>query len=133
MTTLQKRVLLVDDDEGVVEPVRLALQEQGYEVLVAHDGAEALMRAERDAPDLILLDVVMPRRSGFAVLNRLSRGRPRAPRIIMMTGNTEPAHRDYAISQGADGFINKPFDMPDLLEQVESLLAAKSTGPSECE
>lgn len=123
MTGIQKRVLLVDDDEGVVEPLRLALQEHGYDVVVANDGCEALMRAERDAPDLILLDVVMPKRSGFAVLDRLSRGQVHSPRIIMMTGNTEPHHREYALSHGVDGFINKPFDLPDLLNQVDLMLA----------
>jgi len=117
-----KRVLLVDDDESIVESIRHALQNEGYEVLVAHDGAEALMRAERDAPDLILLDLVMPRRSGIAVLDRLFEGRIQPPRIIMMTANTEPQHRSYAESRGVDAFLNKPFEMPELVEQVDSLM-----------
>lgn len=126
MATAEKTVLLVDDDENIVEPLRLALENHGYRVLIANDGAEALMRAERDEPDLILLDIVMPRRSGFAVLNRLKEGRVHQPRIIMMTANTEKEHRDYAEAQGVDAYVNKPFEMDAMLDRVDALLAASS-------
>ena len=125
MTTLPKRVLLVDDDEGIVEPLRHALEDRGYEVLVARDGSEALRAVERDAPDLILLDIVMPRRSGFSVLDRLTRGGMRCPRIIMLTANTEPQHRQYAESHGVAAYINKPFDLPALLERVDTVLRSE--------
>ena len=72
------RVLLVDDDESILEVIEAAFRRSGHEVLVARDGSEALVRAERDAPDLVVLDLVMPRRSGFAVLDRLrQRGKTR--------------------------------------------------------
>ncbi len=70
-TIAKKRVLLVDDDPELVESVRIALMSRGYEVLVACDGAEALARVERDRPDLMVLDLVMPRRSGLTVLDRM--------------------------------------------------------------
>jgi DNA-binding response OmpR family regulator len=122
MADSPKRVLLVDDDADIVEPVRFALQEHGYEVLVASDGSEALMRVERDAPDLILLDVIMPKRSGFSVLERLSRRAGHIPPVIMMSGSAESRHRDYAESQGVSQFLSKPFEMTELLERVDSLL-----------
>ena len=122
MSDSSKRILVVDDDEEILETVRFALQDQGYEVLLAHDGQEGLMRAERDQPDLILLDIIMPKRSGFAVLERLRQSRIRSPRIIMLTANTDPRHLEFAESRGADAFLNKPFDMDELLATVESLL-----------
>lgn len=128
MAALPKRVLLVDDDESIVEPLRHALADRGYEVLVARDGSEALRTVERDAPDLVLLDIVMPRRSGFSVLDRLSQGGMRPPPIIMLTANTEPQHRHYAESHGVAAYINKPFDLPALLERVDTLLADPADG-----
>jgi len=76
------RVLLVDDDESILEVISTAFEHRGYGVLEARDGSEALVRAERDAPDLVVLDLVMPRRSGFAVLDRLRQrhATPRTPR-----------------------------------------------------
>lgn len=77
------------DDEEILESTLSALQEHGYEVITASDGSEALMRAERDLPDLIILDIVMPKRSGFSVLNRLRCGQSRSPRIMIITGNLD--------------------------------------------
>jgi DNA-binding response OmpR family regulator len=126
MTDSPKRVLLVDDDADIVEPVKLALQEHGYEVLVAGDGSEALMRVERDAPDLILLDVIMPRRSGFSVLERLSRRGGHVPPVIMMSGSADSRNRDYAESQGVAHFLSKPFEMDELIDRVDSLLTTRT-------
>ena len=120
----KKRILLVDDDEEIVETVKLALQDHGYDVLVARDGSEGLMRAERDAPDLIILDMIMPKRSGFSVLDHIRKRHASSPRIIMLTGNEEQRYRDFAASRGVDAFLAKPFEMPQLLEEVESLLQA---------
>ncbi len=121
-----KRVLLVDDDENILETVSVALAGRGYEVLMARDGAEALIRAERDTPDLIVLDVVMPKRSGFTVLERLYQSRVNSPRIIIVTANDEPRHREFAASRGVDAFLAKPFDLDHLLKTVDSLLNVES-------
>lgn len=122
MNDLKKRVLLVEDDEEILQTVQIALEKQGYDVLVARDGTEGLVRAERDAPDLIILDLIMPRRSGFTVLDRLHRSPFRAPRIIMLTANAEARYRRFAESHGADAFLPKPFEMSHLLREVETLL-----------
>ncbi|MEX1098182.1 MAG: response regulator [Planctomycetales bacterium] len=117
------RILIVEDDPDVLDALRVALADAGYEVLVARDGAEGLMRVERDAPDLLLLDVVMPKRSGFYVLDRLRRGAlRRAMRIILTTANDRPEFRDFAASHDVDAFLAKPFDMEEMLATVERVL-----------
>jgi DNA-binding response OmpR family regulator len=117
-----KRVLVVDDDESIVETVRVALTEHGYEVIVARDGAEGLSRAERDAPDLIILDLVMPRRSGLMVLDRLSKTPSRAPHVILLTANDQEKHREFVKTCGVAAFLKKPVDIGDLIARVDSLL-----------
>ena len=118
------RVLLVDDDESILEVISTAFAQQGYTVLEAHDGSEALVRPERDAPDLVVLDLIMPRRSGFAVLNRLRQRHATRPVIIVVTANTDPRHEQFAHDHGADAFFRKPFDVEVLLETAAELLAS---------
>jgi len=120
----KKRVLLVDDDPELLESVRVALVMRGYEVLTACDGAEALARVERDRPDLMVLDLVMPRRSGLTVLDRMHRTAMRSTPIIMMTGNDEERHRDAAKLRGVSVFLSKPFAIEQLLSEVETILNA---------
>jgi DNA-binding response OmpR family regulator len=116
------RVLVVDDDRQFVEATRTMLEDHGYEVIVAHDGTEGLRQAERESPDLIVLDVMMPRRSGFGVLEHIGhRGRP-GPWIVVVTANDEGRHEQIARTKGADVFLRKPFEMPELLKAVDSLL-----------
>ncbi|QGQ22638.1 response regulator [Gimesia benthica] len=124
-TSPQKRVLIIDDDEGLTEPLQLAIEAEGYEVLTAHDGNEGLMKIERDAPDLVLLDLVMPRRSGFAVLDSIINNKQRAPKIVMVTGNSEPKYRELALDRGVDRFIPKPYHIEDLVQTVNELLNAE--------
>ncbi len=124
MTITKKRVLVVDDDQELVESVRTALSTRGYEVLVASDGAEALARIERDRPDLMVLDLVMPRRSGFTVLERMRRTAMRSTPVIMMTGTDEQRHRDAAALRGVSVFLSKPFAIEELLSEVETILRA---------
>ena len=122
MTRDRKRVLVADDDSGILESVRTALVDRGYEVLVAHDGAEALSRAERDAPDLIVLDMVMPKRSGLSVLDRLHRNKNRTTPVILVSGNNDERHRQYATAHGADAYLAKPFDIEQLVDHVDTIL-----------
>ena len=79
-----KRILLVDDDPEIVESMKLALESRGYRILVAKDGNQGLAMAEREDPDLVILDMMMPRRSGFLVLERLRRTRRVPMRVIMI-------------------------------------------------
>ncbi|MGQ0635514.1 MAG: response regulator transcription factor [Planctomycetaceae bacterium] len=123
-----KRVLVVDDDDQFLEATRAVLEQHGYEVLVAHDGHEGLVQAERTSPDLIVLDVMMPRRSGFGVLDHIGQRRS-GPRIVMVTANDDQRHAEIAHAKGAHGFLRKPFEVHELLETIESLLEVES---SEC-
>jgi DNA-binding response OmpR family regulator len=118
------RVLVVDDDRHFLEATRTMLEEHGYDVVTASDGSEGLMQAERESPDLIVLDVMMPRRSGFGVLDHLGHpGRP-GPWIVVVTANEEKRHEDIARAKGADMYLKKPFEMCELLSAVDSLLTA---------
>ena len=122
MNETQQRILLVDDDEAVLESVRCALLTRGYEVLVARDGLEALACFERDAPDLVVLDIVMPKRSGLNVLDRIHSSHPRSPHVIMVSANDEQRHRDFAFAHGVDAFIAKPFNIDELVSEVDAVL-----------
>jgi DNA-binding response OmpR family regulator len=118
-----KRILLVDDDPEIIESLRYALSSRGYNVLVARDGNQGLAMVERDDPDLVILDMMMPKRSGFLVLEKLRRTRPVPIRIIMITANEGSRHKAYAEMLGVDDYIRKPFAMDRLMESVERLLA----------
>lgn len=120
-----KKILIVDDDPDVVAAISMALTDGGARVLTAGDGAQAVEIAEREQPDLVILDMMLPKRSGFLVLERIRAGKPKGsrPRVIMITGNLGSRHKDYATSRGADDYINKPFRMDRLLTSMEKLLA----------
>src|SRR5262245_15619799 len=118
-----KRILLVDDDFEIVEAIRHALESKGYQVLVARDGNQGLAMAEREDPDLMILDMMMPKRSGFLVLEKLRRTRPVPVRVIMITANEGSRHKAYAEMLGVDDYIRKPFAMDRLLESLGRLLA----------
>ena len=118
----RKRILLVDDDREIVESMRVALTAAGYDVLIARDGNQGLAMTERENPDLVILDMMMPKRSGFLVLERLRRTRPVPLRIIMVTANEGSRHKAYAETLGVDDYIRKPFAIDRLLTSVERLL-----------
>jgi DNA-binding response OmpR family regulator len=118
-----KRILLVDDDAEIVEAMRVALESKGYEILIARDGNQGLAMAERDDPDLVILDMMMPKRSGFLVLERLRRTRRIPMRVIMITANEGSRHKAYAEMLGVDDYIRKPFAMDRLLDSVGRLLS----------
>jgi len=117
-----QRVLIVDDDHEIVESVRYALESKGYAVLVARDGNQGLAMAEREDPDLVILDMMMPKRSGFLVLEKLRRTRPVPLKVIMITANEGSRHKAYAEMLGVDDYIRKPFAMDRLMESVDRLL-----------
>ncbi len=117
-----KTVLLVDDDNEIIESMRTVLEAKGYKVMVARDGNSGLTVAEREGPDLIILDMMMPKKSGFLVLEKL-KGRPGGliP-TIMITGNEGSRHRAYAEMLGVRDYIRKPFAMEKLVRSVEQIL-----------
>jgi DNA-binding response OmpR family regulator len=116
-----KTILLVDDDVDILSAMRVFLEKHGYRVLAAPDGNLGLAAAEREAPDLVIVDMMMPKQSGFLVLQKL-RARPNGgPRVIMITANEGSRHRAYAEILGVDDYIRKPFPMDRLLESVQRL------------
>jgi DNA-binding response OmpR family regulator len=117
-----KRILLVDDDAEIVESLRLALEANGYSVLVARDGNQGLALSERENPDLVILDMMMPKRSGFLVLEKMRRTRDTPMRVIMITANEGTRHKAYAEMLGVDDYIRKPFPMDRLIESVQRLI-----------
>ena len=119
-----KRVLLVDDDAEIIEALRFAISKKGYEILVARDGNQGLSMAEREKPDLVILDMMMPKRSGFLVLEKLRRTHPVPVRVIMITANEGSRHKAYAEMLGVDDYIRKPFAMDRLLDSVDRLLGS---------
>lgn len=122
-----RRVLLVDDDAEIIESMRTVLESKGYDVLVARDGNQGLALAEKENPDLVILDMMMPKRSGFLVLETLRRSRSVPMRIIMITANEGSRHKAYAEMLGVDDYIRKPFAMDRLLDSVQRLLATAAS------
>lgn len=118
----QKRILLVDDDREIIESMRIALDALGYDILIARDGNQGLALAEREDPDLVILDMMMPKRSGFLVLEKLRRSRKFPTKVIMVTANEGGRHKAYAETLGVDDYIRKPFPMDKLIASVERLI-----------
>lgn len=120
-----KSILIVDDDTDILGAIEAVFKEKGATILTATDGNAAVNVALDKKPDLLILDAMLPQRSGFLVLEKLKGKRPLGskPYVIMITANTGKRHQQWAESLGADGYINKPFRMDRLVESVEKLLA----------
>lgn len=120
-----KSILIVDDDPDIVEAIKLVFDEMGATVTTAGDGNTALEMATADSPDLLVLDAMLPGRSGFLVLEqlkRVSKAGGHCPGIIMITGNQGKRHQAWAKSLGVDAYLNKPFRMERLIQSAEELL-----------
>lgn len=117
------KVLIVDDDPSIIETLKYALESNGFNVLIARDGNQGLSLAEKEDPDLVILDMMMPKRSGFLVLEKLRRTRPVPVRVIMITANEGSRHKAYAEKLGVDDYIRKPFAVERLVESVKRLLS----------
>ena len=114
----QKVILVVDDDRELVEGVRAVLERQGFKVIQAHDGHQGKQAIYNQRPDLVILDMMMPRMGGYPLLEHF-RDKPDAPPIIMITANEGSRHKAYAEWLGVVDYIRKPFAMERLLEAVE--------------
>src|SRR5829696_8768086 len=114
----QKLILIVDDDRELVEGVRAVLERQGFKVIQAHDGHQGKQAIYNQQPDLVILDMMMPRMGGYPLLEHF-RDKPDAPPIIMITANEGSRHKAYAEYLGVIDYIRKPFAMERLLESVE--------------
>jgi DNA-binding response OmpR family regulator len=121
--TVSKTILLVDDDQEIVGNLQAALEAKGYQVLTAPDGAAGLALAQERHPDLVVVDMMMPKQSGFAVLDQLKQGSG-SPKVMMMTANEGNRHRIYAEFLGVDDYLCKPFALDCFLASVERLCAS---------
>jgi DNA-binding response OmpR family regulator len=121
-----KTILLVDDDNEIIETMRTVFDGRGYRVLVARDGNAGLTVAERENPDLIILDMMMPKKSGFLVLEKLKTRPGGLIPTIMITGNEGSRHRAYAEMLGVKDYIRKPFAVEKLVKSAERILGLDS-------
>jgi CheY-like chemotaxis protein len=121
-----KTILVVDDDPDIVNAISASLAGTGATIETAADGNSAVTKAERLDPDLVILDIMLPGKSGFLVLEKLRQSKPRGgkPYVVMITGNEGRRHRQYAEALGVNAYLNKPFKMERLLEVTEKLLTS---------
>ena len=123
------RITLVDDDENIVTSVSLALESQGHAVKAFHDGASGLAALENDPPDLVILDVKMPRMDGMEVLRRLRRTSD-VP-VIILTSKDDEIDELLGFNLGADDYMHKPFSQRLLIERVKAVLRRAGAGATE--
>jgi len=124
---IRRRILLVEDEPGLRRTLKDLLASSGYTVETSGDGADAQDRAEREAYDAIVLDVMLPSRSGFDVAKGLRRNGIQTP-ILMLTARTELNNKVQGFKSGADDYLTKPFEGPELLVRVEALLRRAQAG-----
>src|SRR5438093_1998379 len=124
----QPTVLVVDDDPGILRLVSFELMEQGFHVLAAADGSEALSIAAGEAPDLVLLDLLLPDMSGLDVMNQLHEQR-NVPVILLTAMDTE-RYQVEGLNSGAEDYIGKPFSVDELTARVRAVLR-RTTGVEE--
>ena len=120
---MTKKVLIVDDEQNIAISVEFLMRSEGFEVVVAHDGEEGLARIRAHRPDLVLLDVMMPKLNGFEVCAAVRADPSLAGvRILMLTAKDRAAEIEKGISLGADAYIPKPFATSELVDKVKELL-----------
>jgi two-component system alkaline phosphatase synthesis response regulator PhoP len=125
---MRKKILLVDDDAEILELLTFNLKKAGFAIGTASDGIEALKKARSIAPDLILLDLLMPELDGFAVCEILRRDKSTASiPIIMLTALTSELSRLTGIDCGANAYLTKPFSVRQLVLKVDDLLKKRDT------
>jgi two-component system alkaline phosphatase synthesis response regulator PhoP len=120
------RILVVDDEPDILLLHRLNLEGAGHEVLLAADGMKALERISEDAPDAVVLDVMMPVLDGWGVLEALNE-QPTPPPVLVVSAKSAAADIEHAMSLGAKGYLAKPFNAQTLLEEVARLVDGVTT------
>ena len=119
----KKRILIVDDEEDIISILKLRLEANNYEVLSAHDGQEGLNKARSEKPDLIILDLMLPKLDGYKVCSMLKFDKHySAIPIIMFTARAQKEDEELGKKMGADGYIHKPFESEILLKKIKELL-----------
>jgi DNA-binding response OmpR family regulator len=125
-----KTILIVDDDQDLVDGLRAVLERHGFRVIRASDGHQGKAAIYNQRPDLVILDMMMPRMGGYPVLEHF-RDKPDAPPIIMITANEGSRHKAYAEYLGVVDYIRKPFAMERLLETVNRVLRPEAVPPAD--
>ena len=121
---MTKKILIVDDEPNIVISLEFLMKKEGFEVAVANDGDEALAKVASFNPDLLLLDVMMPRKSGFEVCEALRADPSRAAlKIVMLTAKGRDTEVAKGLALGADAYVTKPFSTKDLVVKVKEMLA----------
>ena len=120
---MSKTILIADDEPNIVISLEFLLEQGGYRVLVAHDGREALEAIEREVPDLVLLDVMLPLLSGYDVCQRIRQNPAWAHvRIVMLTARGREVEVTKGLAVGADAYVTKPFSTRELLDKIREQL-----------
>lgn len=122
---MSKKILVADDEPNIVVALEYLLQHSGYEVLIARDGEDALKQIEAHVPDLVLLDVMMPLRSGYEVCKLIREQTEwRHIKIVMLSAKGRDAEVNKGLAIGADLYVTKPFSTRELVNQINGLLAS---------
>ncbi len=124
------RILIVEDEPNMVSGLRDNFEYEGYDVITASDGSEGLERALADSPDLVVLDVMMPKMSGLDVCKQLKAKRPSIP-VIMLTARGQEVDKVVGLELGADDYVTKPFSIRELMARVKAVLRRAHTLPKE--
>jgi two-component system alkaline phosphatase synthesis response regulator PhoP len=120
----QKKILVVDDEVDLVETIRFPLEMEGFNVLVSYNGEDALNQARKEKPDLILLDLMLPKLDGYKVCRLLKFDeRYKDIPILMLTAKTQEKDKLLGKETGANEYITKPFDIDDLMKKVKAYLS----------
>ena len=122
---MSARVLVVDDEKNIVDIIKYNLKKEGYEVITAYDGEEAVKLNEENEPDLILLDIMMPKLDGYAACRKI-REKYDTP-IIMLTARAEEVDKVLGLELGADDYVTKPFGTRELMARVKANLRRRSS------
>ncbi len=119
------KVLLVDDEPNILLSLKFLMQKEGYEVLVAENGDEAIAIARQHLPDLVILDVMLPSPNGYEVCQAM-RADPQLTGlyIMMLTAKSNPAEREKGLAMGADDYVSKPFSNRELVDKVRAVLGS---------
>jgi twitching motility two-component system response regulator PilH len=119
----QRSILVVDDSPTDMKLVSAPLQQKGYRVLTASDGEKALEIANVEHPDLIVLDVVLPKKNGFQVCRQLkTTPDTKGIKVLMLTSKSQESDRFWGMKQGADAYMTKPFEDEELLAKIATLV-----------
>ena len=127
---MDRLVLIVDDERPIVDILKYNLEKEGYETIEAYDGAEALDMALNQNPDVILLDVMLPKMDGFEVCRKVREKKPTVP-ILMLTAREEEVDKVLGLELGADDYITKPFSVRELMARVKANLRRVHTEAAE--